>query len=93
MAVAVIMEFEGETTDLYDRSNEAMGSHDWTLDEIPGFLVHAVGETDGSLFGVEIWESQEAFENHVVTNVMPVVKELGAPEPKVRIIPLHRFLK
>ena len=92
MAVAVIMEIEGATTDVYDAVNKEFGSEEWSVDDIPGMIFHSIGQTDTGLVGVEAWESEEQFEAHVMNNVVPMIKKVAPDlEPRVRIIPLYRI--
>ena len=94
LAIAVIIEIDGATTDLYEAVNREMGVGEWTVDDIPGMIFHSIGQTETGLVGVEAWESQEQFEAHVVGTIMPIIKKVGADfEPRVRIIPLHHIAR
>ena len=92
MAIAVIIEIDGATTELYDAVNREIGNAEWSVEDVPGMIFHAIGQTDEGLVGVEAWESQEQFEAHVKGNIVPIIQKVGPEfQPKMRIIPLHRI--
>ncbi|MGD0115811.1 MAG: hypothetical protein ABSC13_07400 [Dehalococcoidia bacterium] len=52
-------------------------------EESPGLLVHFAGISDGRLFVVDVWESREAYEEHVagVRSIRAVGEAVAALPP------------
>jgi hypothetical protein len=93
MAVLMILELDGATTDDYDAVNEAMGIHEGNLPD--GLVSHAVGQTedgDGLLI-VDVWETPEQLEDFVQNQVGPAMAQVGvesAAQPRVH--PVHNHI-
>src|SRR3954464_12828199 len=59
MALLMIMESPGATTDQYDKVNEIMGIRG-DEDATEGLVQHVAAESDDGIVIVDVWESQEA---------------------------------
>lgn len=60
MAIAMIMEAPGMTTELYDSVMEHL---EWDELDLPsGFISHYACTTDDGMLVVDVWESQADFE-------------------------------
>jgi hypothetical protein len=90
MAVLMILELDGATTDDYDAINEAMGIHEDNLPD--GLVSHAVGPTedgDGLLI-VDVWETPEQLEHFVQNQVGPAMQQVGLESgAQPRVHPVH----
>ena len=94
MPIAVVQEWArggGDTTN-YDRLHERITAADTPPD---GFLVHTAGATpDGGFRIFEVWESEAHFQRFVEERLMPLLKELGAPDdpPTITTYELRAFM-
>ncbi len=90
MAIGVVMEFPGVTRQQY----EALG-HTLALAGLPkGAMTHLCGPTaDGGWRIIDVWESEEAFEEFVTEQLIPKAKAMGFPQPSMREVfePFHHL--
>jgi hypothetical protein len=94
MAVLMIMELDGATTDDYEAVNEAMGIHEDNLPD--GLISHAVGPTeDGTgLLIADVWESPEQLEHFVQNQVGPAMAKVGLEsDAQPRVHPVHNHFQ
>ncbi len=93
MAVLMIMELEGATTDDYEAVNAAMGLDEDNLPD--GLVQHAVGPTDdGGLLIVDVWESEAQLEHFVQSRVGPAMAKAGVESPaQPRVHPVHNHIQ
>lgn len=75
MAILMIMEMDGATTDDYDAVNAAMGIDSDHLPE--GLISHAVGPTDNGLAIVNVWDNPGDMERFVQQRVGPAMQQVG----------------
>ena len=68
MAIAVIVEIPDGTPEQYDRVAAAMGASD---KKPRGMIVHFAGVSEGTLVVVDVWESREAYETHLIGGAEP----------------------
>ncbi|HEY0388678.1 MAG TPA: hypothetical protein VGC71_09570 [Gaiellales bacterium] len=93
MAVLMILEWQGVTTDDYDRVNEAMGiTGD---DDAPDGLIQHVSAVsdDGDVLIADVWESEEQLGRFVESRLGPAIGQLGLPESEPRIMPVHNTIR
>ena len=90
VAVAMVMEAPGMTTELYDSVMEHL---EWSEQDLPdGFVSHYAGPTEDGLFVFDIWESQEDFERFFDSRLgAALTAATGGQAPAVqpRFIPIH----
>ncbi len=94
MAVLMIMELDGATTDDYEAVNEAIGIHEGNLPD--GLISHAVGPTeDGTgLLITDVWESPEQLERFVQNQVGPAMEKVGLESgAQPRVHPVHNHFQ
>jgi hypothetical protein len=93
MAVMMILDWQGVTTDDYDRVNEIIGiSSD--ADAPPGLISHVAAVSDeGELLIADLWESEEALGTFVESKLGPALKQAGLPESEPRVMPVHNRLR
>ncbi len=93
MAVLMIMELDGMTTDDYEAVNEAMGIDDDNLPD--GLVQHAVGPTDdGGLLIVDVWESEAQLEHFVQNRIGPAMEKAGVEsQAQPRVHPVHNHFQ
>ncbi len=89
MAILMVLDLHGATTDDYDRLNQTMGVDPDHLPE--GLLSHAVGPFEDGLLIVDTWESQEALDKFFEERIGPGMQEAGVEaRPEPRIFPVHK---
>jgi hypothetical protein len=90
MAIALLMEFKGVSTDQYDAVVRAM-----ELGGLPykGGIFHVAGPTEDGLRIVDVWESQEAFDAFAQAKLMPITQQLGITPPEVKVWPVYNVLR
>jgi heme-degrading monooxygenase HmoA len=91
MAVGMLIQFPGETTDFYD---SVMTNLDWgNVPDPPGFVSHYAGTGPDGLVVFDIWESEEAFGNFVHERLGAAIGAAsGGKPPQVEpvFIQIHR---
>ena len=92
MAVAVEMSFRGATMEQYDQILHKMGLTP-KGGTPPGALFHWVAEGDGGMRVVDVWESQEQFDQFAQEKIGPYSAEVGITEqPEMRVYEIHNYL-
>jgi hypothetical protein len=80
MAVAFEMRFAGATLEQYDRVMELMGLNQG--DTSPeGAVFHWCAKTDDGIIVVDVWETDEQFENFSKEQIGPFTQQVGIPAP------------
>jgi heme-degrading monooxygenase HmoA len=93
MAVVMIMEADGMTTEDYDRLNDALGIHG-DEDAPDGLIQHAAGvDEDGRFVVVDLWESEEKLGAFFESRLGPAMKQAEIPEAQPRIMPAHNHTR
>src|SRR5215831_8388827 len=91
MAVLMIMDLEGATTEEYEAVNAAIGIDENNLPQ--GLIQHAVGPTDeGGLLIVDVWESEEDLGRFIEEKVAPAMQQAGVEsqaQPRVHEVHNH----
>ena len=80
MAVAIVMDFEGATLDQYDQILEKMGLTPGGGTP-PGAIFHWVTATDDGIRVVDVWETQEVFDQFAAEQIGPYSAEVGIEGP------------
>ncbi|HZC71024.1 MAG TPA: hypothetical protein VE442_10035 [Jatrophihabitans sp.] len=91
MAVAVEMAFEGATLEQYEQVCGKLGYPPRGAGHPDALFHFAIGGPEG-LRVVDVWTSAEAFEKFATELLGPIAAEVGVPEPKVEITPIHNYL-
>jgi hypothetical protein len=91
MAVAFDMFFEGGNLEQYDQVIEKMGFSPQG-EGAPGGFFHWVTQTDGGLRVVDVWESDEQFNEFAEAKIGPYTQEVGLSEPKIDRYEVHNYL-
>ena len=89
MAVAFLVEFPGGTQEQYDKVTEMLQLSGKTP---PGQIFHVAGPMEGGWRIVDVWESQEAFDNFLQTKLGPALQEAGSLPPQTKVWPVHNIL-
>jgi heme-degrading monooxygenase HmoA len=91
MAVGMLIQFPGQTTDFYD---QVMTNLDWgNAPDPPGFVSHYAGMSPDGLVVFDIWKSQEDWENFLNDRLMAAIgAETGGNPPDAQpvFIQIHR---
>jgi hypothetical protein len=70
MAVLIIGEVKGQTSEGYDGMVAAMGEH---IRQVPGRLLHASHRTDDGWRVIEVWESKKLANEWFAEHVAPLM--------------------
>jgi hypothetical protein len=92
MAVAYEMRFEGATLEQYDRVMELMGldQGDTSPD---GAVFHWAAATDDGIIVVDVWESDEQFDQFAAEKIGPFSAQVGiTAEPLITRYEVHNTL-
>src|SRR4051794_27338296 len=92
MAVMMLMELPGGTTEQYEQLNEAMGIRG-DEDAPEGLVHHVAGQDENGLTVVDVWESEGALGRFVEERLRPAIESTGAQQgPEPRVLPVHNRL-
>jgi hypothetical protein len=96
MAVAVLIEVPGLTTETYDAVNEQSGM---ASDPPAGLIIHTCGEMEGGLRIFDVWETQEDLDRFESGRLVPAMNEVSAQSgaspmasSRREVYHLHNFL-
>ena len=92
MAVAVVIQFSGGTTDQYDQVIAKMGfTHGGA--GAPGSKFHWIAETPEGLRVTDVWDSPEQFEKFAEEQIGPFTQEAGIPgPPQITIHEIYNYM-
>jgi hypothetical protein len=92
MAILMVLDVHGATTDDYDRLNGTMGIDPGNLPD--GLISHAVGPAGDGLLIVDTWESEEALERFFEDRAGPGMQEVGiGAGAQPRVFPVHNEIR
>ena len=89
--MAVLCKFVGEgfTKEMYEELRKQI---DFEHNHPKGEIFHAVAfDNSGKFNVVDIWESEEDFNNFVTNKLKPVLEKINAPMPQGEIIPIYNM--
>jgi len=87
VATIMLMHWREATPSQYDQAREMVG---WDRDIPTGAKLHVSGFADDGLHVLDVWESEEAFNEFMARRLSPAIAEIGITgEPDVRFFPLH----
>jgi len=81
MPVAFIMDFDATGSDKYDAVMEDMQLGGRVPEHA---LYHAAGATEAGWRVIDVWETDEAFEDFAVRKIRPLTQAHGIPAPRVQ---------
>ena len=85
--IVMQMRWDGATPEQYDKMAAKL---DWEGNPPDGGIQHVAWFDEGGMNVVDVWESEEAFNSFIQSQVMPAVQELGIPgQPDVKISQAH----
>jgi hypothetical protein len=91
MAVLMILEVEGATTEEYDRVDELLGVV--SAENAPeGLISHTAAVTDTGLFVADVWESPEDIDRFFEAQLGAALQGAGVQPAPPRILPVHNHL-
>jgi hypothetical protein len=91
MAIGILLDFAGGTVEQYDAIMADMNLGGQTP---PHAVLHFAGPAEGGWRVVDVWETQEAFDEFARTSIMPLTAKHGVTaEPKIQTWPVHNVLK
>jgi hypothetical protein len=86
MSVAFILDFADADPGAYDRVIEKM---DLGGKVAPGGIFHVAGPSNGGWRVVDVWESDEAFQDFADRQIGPLTAGEGMPAPQITRVPVH----
>jgi hypothetical protein len=87
MATVMLMHWREASPEQYDEAREKVG---WDRDVPNGAKLHVSGFADDGLHVLDVWESEQAFNNFMEQRLAPAIQEIGIQgQPDVRFYPLH----
>ncbi len=94
MAVLVILELPGATTEQYEKVNEVLGVQG-DEDAPEGLISHTAGVTDDGLLIVDLWESEAAAATFFARGIDETMAAAGAPAPPgpPRMLQVHNHFQ
>jgi hypothetical protein len=94
MAVLVILELPGTTTEQYEKVNEVLGVQG-EEDAPDGLISHTAGVTDEGLLIVDLWESEAAAAAFFARGIDATMAAAGAPAPPgpPRMLQVHNHFQ
>ncbi len=92
MAVAVDLNFPGATADQYDAAVNLIGHGGTGTPHVGGALFHWAAVTSDGVRVVDVWETQEQFEQFSQERIVPAVQQAGMPAPEIQILEIHNYL-
>lgn len=96
MAIGVIFDFRGATTEQYDQVCQELngGQPLQSLSDWPGggCLAHFAGAAPDGLRVADVWESEEKFQAFGA-KLMPLLEKAGIPAAQPTVFPVHNFVK
>jgi hypothetical protein len=88
MAVLMMLEVEGGTTEQYDHIDELLGVI--SAENAPeGLISHTAGFTDTGLFVADVWESREDIDRFFEARLGAALQSAGVQPAPPRILPVH----
>jgi hypothetical protein len=89
MPTVMLMEWSGMTADQY---NQVMRTLDLDKNPPQGGIFHVASFNAGTLFVMDIWESQQAFERFQKDRLNAAVQKAGITnQPKIRFSPVYNI--
>ena len=87
MATIMQMHWRETTPDQYDQVLEKVG---WDKEVPSGAKLHVSGFDSDGLHVLDVWESEQAFDDFFQQRLAPAVQEAGIQgQPDVKFFPLH----
>ena len=91
MAVLMVLDIPGATTDDYDRTNEAAGILS-DADAPAGLISHVAAVDDRGFVAADVWESREAFERFFHDRLGAALEAAKVPPAEPRFYPVHNMI-
>jgi len=96
MAIVVVFDLPGMTQAQYEQSAEKVAGRpgpvkspaDWP---VAGLISHTAAPTPNGWLVVDVWESEEAFQEFGKT-ILPILEGLGVPEAQPKIYPVFNVV-
>ncbi len=87
MAIMALFEGRGFTRDMYEKLR---GVVRWEADPATGAVLHVCAfDEAGHLHVTDVWESAASMEAFLNERLGPGLQAVGAPQPELRVLPLH----
>src|SRR5688500_16991186 len=90
MAILALISAEGVTKDIYESLRKVVN---WEHNQPPGSIFHVAsfGSGNQGIRVVDIWASEQDFNNFVNTRLAPALQKLNVPTPNAEIFQVHNI--
>jgi hypothetical protein len=92
MAVVVVNEVEGAGQEFYDQVNTKVMPEGKLPD---GLKIHVAGPTDNGWRVINVWDSEEQFQQFRDEKLVPALREAGGEDrvaPEIKTSPVYRVI-
>jgi hypothetical protein len=88
MAIMVQISADGVTKEIYEQLRKEVN---WEGNPPPGGMFHASGFGSTGARVVDIWSSEQEFNNFIKTRLMPALQKRNISQPQAEIIQIHNI--
>jgi hypothetical protein len=88
MAILALISADGVTKEVYETLRKEVN---WEKNHPAGGMFHVAGFRGSGIQVVDVWASEQDWNNFVNTRLLPVLKRMNIPAPKAEIIPAHNI--
>lgn len=88
MAILAIINADGVSKEIYEQLRKEVN---WEGNPPPGGMFHVSGFGNKGGRVVDIWSSEQDFNNFISTRLMPALQKRNIPRPQAEIIQVHNI--
>jgi hypothetical protein len=89
MATVIMQRWDGFTPDQYEALRDIVR---WDQDKPAGMQVHVANFLDGTMRLLDVWDTEDEFDEFVAARIVPGLEKLGIPGlPEKIVAPLHEL--
>ena len=92
MAILMVLDAPGMSTETYDELNNSMGIHS-DADAPAGLISHTCGVDEAGVVVADVWESEEALNRFFAERLGAALAQAGAADHQPRIMPVHNLIR
>ena len=87
MATVIMQRWDGFTPEQYEALREIVR---WDQDKPAGMHVHVANFLDGTMRLLDVWDTEDQFDEFVANRIAPGLEQLGiSGQPDMIVAPLH----
>lgn len=92
MAILMVLDAPGMSTETYDQINSSMGIHG-DEDAPAGLISHTCGVDDAGIVVADVWESEDALNRFFEDRLGAALAQAGAADSQPLIMPVHNVIR